>query len=135
MQVHEVMTSSPFSVTTRTTVRQAWEALQSQDVRHLPVINEERELVGMLSDRDFRAPPPGATGELLGSSGPSPNAPVAAIMTGAPLAVGQDDDVEQVIGLMLENKIGAVPVTTPEGHVIGIVSYLDLLRKLGSQLD
>jgi acetoin utilization protein AcuB len=135
MQVHEVMTSSPLSVSIRTSIRQAWEALESQDVRHLPVINEDRELVGMLSDRDFRGRPPGPLTDVLGPGQPSASAPVAAIMTAEPFAVEQDDSIQDVIELMVENKIGAVPVTTPEGHVIGIVSYLDLLRKLGPQLE
>ena len=127
MQVHEIMTTGAVSVRVRTTVGEAWEALQSLDVRHLPVIDENRELVGIVSDRDFGAPPaPALMTKLVGSSGPSPDAPVTSIMTAAPLSVEQDAEVGEVIETMLENKIGAVPVVTPEGGVI--VSYLDVLR-------
>lgn len=136
MNVYELMTPTPVSVTTRTTIRQAWDALQSLDVRHLPVVNEDRELVGIVSDRDFGAPPaPPAMEQLLGSPRRSPDAPVATIMTGAPLSVEPDDDLAEVIDLMLENKVGAVPVVSPEGRVVGIVSYLDILRRVGDAVS
>lgn len=135
MQVHELMTTSPVSIDTRTTISEAWEALQALEVRHLPVINEDRELVGIVSDRDFgTAPSPRLMTELLGEREASPRSPVTAIMTAEPLAVEQDAEVDEVIDLMLENKVGAIPVVTPENQVIGIVSYLDILRKLGAQL-
>jgi CBS domain-containing protein len=73
MQVYRVLTSSPLSVSIRISVRPTWEALQSQNVGHLPVVDEHRELVGMLSDRNFRAPP-GPISDVLGGAGPSPNA-------------------------------------------------------------
>ena len=129
-------TTSPVSIDTRTTVSEAWDALQALEVRHLPVINEDRELVGIVSDRDFgTAPSPRLMTELLGESEPSPRSPVTTIMTAEPLAVEQDAEVDEVIDLMLENKVGAIPVVTPENQVIGIVSYLDILRKLGAQLS
>lgn len=135
MQVHEVMTASPTSIGTRATVGEAWDALQSLAVRHLPIVNHDRELVGIVSDRDFAAPPvPALMTKLLGQAPPPLDAPVTTIMTAEPLCVEQDDDVDEVIDLMVENKVGAIPVVTPEGQVIGIVSYLDLLRKLGGRL-
>jgi CBS domain-containing membrane protein len=51
-------------------------------------------------------------------------------MTGEPIAVDCADEVEDAIDLMLENKVGAVPVVGLEGEVVGIVSYLDILRDM-----
>lgn len=136
MNAREVMTRTPLSVTPRTTIGQAWEALKALDVRHLPVINEDRELIGILSDRDFGVPPaPRAMEELLGEPHRRLDQPVSTIMSGDPISVDADADVREVLDLMVENKIGAVPVISPEGHVVGIVSYLDLLRRLSDTLD
>jgi acetoin utilization protein AcuB len=130
--VSDIMTRAPLSITARTTVGQAWEVLQSLDVRHLPVINEDRELVGIVSDRDFGATPYPSLPmtEMLGPRDVPLDQPVTRIMSSDVISVDQDSDVEEVIDLMLEHKIGAVPVVTPEQHVVGIVSYLDVLRAM-----
>jgi acetoin utilization protein AcuB len=131
MQVSEIMTRGPAVVTAQATVADAWDALRSLDVRHLPVVNEEQELVGIVSDRDLSAPPVSPLmDQLLGPPVPKLDAPVAAVMSASPLSVGADDDVREVVELMIDNKIGAVPVVDPEGKIVGIVSYLDVLKKI-----
>ena len=124
MQVHEVMSDDPVLVSENATLEEAWELLQNLDVRHLPVVNAARELVGMLSDRDFAARPrPSLEAiEIVGPSRIDMEKPVTGIMTSNVLAVTPEDEVQEVIDLMLENKIGSVPVTNPEGRVVGIVS-------------
>jgi len=131
MQVNEVMTPAPTVVRESTSVGEAWEMLRSLDVRHLPVVNEDRELVGILSDRDLREPPPPPLmTELLGVQPTPLEAPVATVMSASPISVDEEDDLDDVVDIMLENKIGAVPVVDPDGKVVGIVSYLDVLRTL-----
>ncbi len=136
MQVNEIMTPRPRTVSTRATVGEAWEALRELHVRHLPVVNEDREIVGILSDRDFgHMPEPPLMNELLGEHMPRLEDRVTTTMTSSPLSVDRDTDVKEVVDLMIDNKIGAVPVVDPEGHVVGIVSYLDVLRALTSELS
>jgi acetoin utilization protein AcuB len=131
MRINEIMTASPVTIRETTSIGQAWDQLRALEIRHLPVVNADGELVGIVSDRDFVTPPvPPLMVELLGSPAASLDAPVSTIMTGAPIAVEPDDDVDDAIDLMLENKLGAVPVVGPDGEVAGIVSYLDVLRGL-----
>lgn len=126
----DIMTATPVTVDTTATVRRAVELLQLFDIRHLPVVNDESELVGMISDRDLRAlsiryfvgP------EHLGDLRTALNAPVATLMSGEVLSVDANADASEVVDLMLENKIGAVPVTDAEGMLVGIISYIDVLR-------
>ena len=131
MQIEDIMTASPVTVRDSTTIGQAWEVLRTLDIRHLPVVNGEGELVGIVSDRDFASPPaPPLMTELLGTPAQSLDAPVSTIMTGEPISVEYGDEVEDALDLMVENKVGAVPVVGPEGEVVGIVSYLDILRAM-----
>lgn len=131
MIVRDVMTHNPFSISSRAPVSRAWSALRELDVRHLPVINEDRELVGILSDRDLAvAPRPSEVTEIIGPGRLQLDQPVATIMSTDVLSVGPDDDVDDAIDLMLEYKLGAVPVVTPEQRVIGMVSYIDVLRSI-----
>jgi acetoin utilization protein AcuB len=129
VSVDEIMTASPVVVRENATISEAWEVLRTLDIRHLPVVNAEHELVGIVSDRDFTTPPVApAVARLLDDRGPSLDAPIASIMTGAPISIEQDDDVREAMELMLDHKVGAIPVVEPDGNVVGIVSYLDVLR-------
>jgi acetoin utilization protein AcuB len=136
MIVQELMTAEPASVRLDTPISRAWEVLRDLDVRHLPVVNQDRELVGILSDRDLAvAPLPPLETELLGPDRHRLDQPVSTIMSADVLAVEVEDDVTEAIDLMVENKVGAVPVVDPERHVVGIISYLDVLRSLGRSLE
>lgn len=131
MIVREIMTHSPLSISSHATVSRAWSALRELDVRHLPVINEDRELVGILSDRDLAvAPRASEVTEIIGPGRLQLDQPVATIMSSDVISIGPDDEVDDAIDLMLQYKIGAIPVVTPEQRVIGMVSYIDVLRSM-----
>ena len=55
---------------------------------------------------------------------------VASFMSSDVLSVDTEADGAEIVELMLDNKIGAVPVTGENGELVGIVSYVDVLRKL-----
>ena len=128
----ELMTENPTAVRESARVREAVALFQDLDVRHLPVINAERELVGMLSDRDLRslAVPQVVDGEWIGAIQTALDARVSTLMSSDAIAVTVDAAARELIDLMLEHKIGALPVVDAEGVLVGIVSYVDLLRAL-----
>ncbi len=130
----DLMTDAPATVTPATTLRRAVEILQTLDIRHLPVVNEDGELIGMLSDRDLRALsiPYFMGSDCVGSK--ALDGRVSSIMSGDTLSVDAETDIAAVVDLMLENTIGAVPVTGEDGALVGIVSYIDILRNVPLQL-
>jgi acetoin utilization protein AcuB len=131
MQVKQIMTRDPIAIGVNTSVGRAWEMLHELDVRHLPVVDASNELVGIVSDRDFGRPP---GRRLLNDVAASPSlhmdAPVATIMTSTPESIGQHADLRAAAHLMVASKVGALPVLDEQRHLVGIVSYLDLLRAL-----
>jgi acetoin utilization protein AcuB len=134
--VSDVMTRKPTAIRHTATVKAALATMLELDVRHLPVINESHELVGMLSDRDLRGLPSGVQ-ELDDLQRPGRvdlRARVDDVMSADVKSVEPEDDVADVLELMLEHRIGAVPVVSPERHLVGIVSYLDVLRVLHREL-
>lgn len=128
MIAEELMTKKPVTVPTTAKVRDALNLMQSQEIRHLPVLNETKELVGMLSDRDLRSarlPPEAASGTSV------MDLRVSEVMSADPLSIEPDTEVGEIIDHLIENKVGAVPVVDPEtGELVGIVSYIDVLREL-----
>ena len=49
-------------------------------------------------------------------------------MTTAPIFVSPNDDLEEALELLIEQKIGGIPVVDGAEGLVGIVTYIDLLR-------
>lgn len=126
MLARDIMTKDPVVARPETPIADVVDTFADEGFRHLPVVEDE-ELVGVVSDRDVRI---FSLGQLT-LDGMSARArlrmPIAKIMTGAPLSVDPDDDVDDVIEIMVENKVGAVLVVDPDGKVVGIISTIDVL--------
>jgi acetoin utilization protein AcuB len=132
MDVESIMTRDVVTAAPNETIRSALRKLEDQEIRHLPVVDDGR-LVGMLSDRDVREhrlplmeelDNPDYADSLMEMS-------VAAVMKGGVISLSTSESVGEAIDLMIEYKVGAVPVV--DGHseeLVGIVSYIDVLRAL-----
>lgn len=127
MQVVDVMTKDPLVITRNETVGRADELMNENRIRQLPVVDGNR-LVGIVTDRDLRS-------FLAESALLEPerreralNTGVDQIMTSQPLTLSPDDDLREAVELLLEEKIGGIPVIDQGERVVGIVTYVDVLR-------
>lgn len=120
----QIMTSDVTAIRETVPVRRAVEAFEELDVRHLPVINGAHEVVGILSDRDL-APIASDRARLA--------QPVSRLMSADVLTVGLETDVDDVIDLLTEHRIGALPVVDGDGRLAGVVSYVDVLREVAKE--
>jgi acetoin utilization protein AcuB len=126
MVVDEVMTREPTTVRSRVSIREALSTLKEVDARHLPVV-DGRELVGILSDRDLLElrnvlDDPDADTSVL-------ERPVSAYMSTDLAAVDPETELAEAIDIMLERRVGALPVVQAETEIlVGIVSYVDVLK-------
>ncbi len=130
MNVEEIMTPSPERILVTDTVASAIDKLFEVDVRHLPVVDENDELIGMVSDRDLRSfsLPYMTEHESVTGSEDRTAAPISDVMQGDVISVGTDADLSEVISLMIDHKVGAIPVVDAlQGGLVGIVSYIDVL--------
>jgi acetoin utilization protein AcuB len=134
MLARDVMTRSPSTVRLEARVRDALDLMRDLHVRHIPVVNTAREVVGMISDRDLAWAD--RYEELL-----EPDRfrlalarTVADVMSSDVVTVDSEADVAEVIDAMVTQRIGAIPVVNPEGRLVGIISYVDILHALGSLL-
>jgi acetoin utilization protein AcuB len=137
LTAHDLMTEDPTTISASATLQQALRLLQMLDVRHLPGVDEEGTLVGMLSDRDVRALaiPEFVGSECVGKIQTGLQSPVSSMMSSDVISVDVEADAAEIIDLMLDQKIGAVPVVDADGTLVGIVSYMDVLRELPLDKD
>ena len=127
MKVVDVMTKDPLTVTPSETIGQADELMNGNKIRQLPVV-EDNELVGIVTDRDIRsflrASPLYEPDEREAAF----NVKIRRIMTTDPITVSPDDDLAEAVELLIEQKIGGIPVVDEAEGLVGIVTYVDVLR-------
>jgi len=130
LTVADVMTRDPLDCHPDDRVLEIAARMQQHRVRHLPVVDGDRKVLAMISDRDVRNAigdpatwmdePPIPLEELRVSGAMSE--PAVSIPPEAPLA--------DAIRRLVELEIGALPVVDERGVLLGIVSYIDVLRAL-----
>jgi CBS domain-containing protein/predicted CoA-binding protein len=128
--VGERMRRHPVTVGRGDSLESALHKMREGHFRHLPVVNEEARLVGMLSDRDIRllypslafVPRDDATEQLK-----KINVEQAAVFS--PVAILPDRPLEQAAELMLRWEISALPVVAQEDFLVGIITHSDLLAE------
>src|SRR5262245_15111952 len=127
MKVVDVMTKDPLTMSPMETIGQADDLMNTNRIRQLPVVGGKR-LVGIVTDRDIRS---FLGGSLLDSHEARERALASAvqeIMTTGPITVSPDDNLQEAVELMIEEKVGGIPVVDDTEGLVGIVTYVDVLR-------
>ncbi len=60
---------------------------------------------------------------------------VTTVMTDKPITLSPEDDLREAVELLLEEKVGGIPVVDPDVGLIGIITYVDVLRCFLEQLE
>lgn len=130
-RISHLMTPNPATIQTTTTVEEASRQMARLGLRHLPVVDHQGRLVGMLSDRDLRGPMVGATAPAA----PSPTSEIGFLMARDLVTAKADDELGAVARRIVDRRIGAVPIVDERGVPVGIVSYVDVLRRLADDAE
>ena len=109
------------------------EKFRQKNIRHLPVVDSEGKLLGLITQRDlFRTVSPHK--DLEGAEHYDPETLDAFILKRAmisdPSTLGPDDTLLQAVELMASFKYGCIPIVDKEKKVIGIVTEIDVLKLL-----
>ena len=137
MIARDLMTPDPTTVTPETSVAEAWDLMRVLDVRHIPVV-EGQTLVGMVSERDLIRVD---MASIFASEGADVlrqelATPVVKIMSADVISVDTETDLDDVVSLLIEHKVGALPIVRPGTRdVVGILSYIDVLKAVQSSLQ
>ncbi len=128
------MSGNPAAIDLQATLAEALSTMAQRRIRHLPVVDTDRKVVGMLSLNDLRAALPG-----LGPLAPETNAEwpaethakrVREFMTPAPHTIRAQDALSQAADRMADTRVGALPVVDDDGRLVGLISETDALRAL-----
>lgn len=137
MTALDLMTPNPITASPQATLAEVWDLMRDLEIRHVPVV-EHGALVGMLSDRDLsrldftRV----AAFEAADALRQELSTPIVKVMNSDVIAIEPDTELSEIIELLVENRVGALPVVRVGGReVVGIVSYIDVLRAIQDRLE
>ncbi|PJF22225.1 MAG: hypothetical protein CUN56_07085 [Phototrophicales bacterium] len=128
--IKEYMTTDVISATPDMPITTAHQIMKKNRIRRLPVLDEQGNLVGMVTIGDIReASPSGATTlsiwelNYLWSQ-----LTVKDVMSHKVLTVRQDEPMINAAQIMLDNKVSGLPVLDESGKIVGIVTESDVFR-------
>ena len=135
--VRQIMTSDVVTIGPERLVADAAELMETHGVRHLPVIDDDELLVGIVTDNDIREAE--TAGSVLSSYEPDVDPrwlTVADIMTTDVVTISPDTTVGELARVLIRHKIGGTPVVVPDAkypsrnHLAGIVTETDIFTML-----
>ncbi len=122
MQVSDYMTPDPFVVSCREPVADLVDLLRRHGIHQIPVVDEDRRIVGIITERDIR------TAARRRKPAASQQRAVD-VMTREVVTVTPGTSLDEAVETLCRERFGALPVVVG-GHVVGILSSRDLLRRL-----
>jgi CBS domain-containing protein len=131
VMVREWMTSPVLSVSPLTSISSAHQIMKENGIRRLPVV-ENDQLVGIVTIGDVReaSPSEATTLSIWELNYLWARLTVEKVMTREVITVKPEDLIIDAAELMLEHKIGGLPVVSSKGKLVGILTESDIFRML-----
>ena len=130
VRVRDLMTTTVVTLFAEQTLPLAEDIMRYKHLRHLPVVDDARRLVGLVSHRDI------LRAQISGLVGFTPeqrrarqdHVKISQIMTRDVWTTTPDTQADRAGTLLLDHSFGCLPVTEPDGTLVGIVTERDFLR-------
>ncbi len=130
MRVNQIMTYQIQTVLADDALGYLSDIFEKVSYHHLPVIDENNILIGIISDRDVTANLSPFTGTDLEKERDLKLLKQTAgdIMSVDPVTVTQSSTIETASILLLEHNFSCLPVINDEGTIVGLLTWKDLLN-------
>ena len=127
MKISNYMSTEVVTANLKDGLRQTFYRMRERDIRHMPVLDDDESIVGVISDRDLRRPDWVDDEQNVAHYYLLDNAhKVEDAMTRDPWVVHPGDPIQSAVDLVLKHRIGALPVVGEERKLVGMISYWDV---------
>jgi acetoin utilization protein AcuB len=129
MLVKERMTRNPITVRPDLPVTEAQALMKRERIHHLPVLDRDDRLIGIVTEKDllYASPSPATTLSVYEMTSLLSKLKVEKVMSQKLITVGEDVPIEEAARIMADSSIGGLPVM--RGRVlVGIITESDLFR-------
>ena len=121
-----LMKKNIYTLPPETPIFEAWKFFCKHRFRHVPIVNQSGSLVGILSDRKIL--------EELAQINPKPNhaspSTINDIMVTHVLTAHPDTEVTMIAKIMINERVGAMPIVDDNNQLVGIMTRTDIVRTL-----
>ncbi len=131
MFVSRSMTRGVITVDPEASIFEAQDIMAKNNIRHLPVVEGDQRLIGIVTDRDIRSALPYSYFKKLLSQAEKEKLSglkVGDIMSKEPISISPTYTIQDALLVIQNSKVGALPVIDEDRRVTGIISVRDLLR-------
>jgi CBS domain-containing protein len=128
-RVRDFMTTEPTTLRDDDRLREAVELVMVRQIRHIPVLNARDQLVGIVTDRDIKRTLPSPLSSTAREEYEAllETTAIGRVMSPNPITVEADADVADAVQILVQSRIGGLPVV--EGDtLVGIFTERDALR-------
>ena len=126
VDVKAIFSKNLITISETASLAEAETLMSKNKIRHLPVTNQNSNIVGILSRTDFSA--------LKHVEADTQKLKVKSFMTSPALAIANKTSVKTLVDIMMAKKISSVLVTD-NNTIVGIVTTEDLLKLLAQNID
>lgn len=130
MFVRDRMSSPATTVTPNTPYQEALRLMRERKFRRLPVVDADQKLVGIVSERDLlhASPSPATSLSVWEMNYLLSKLKVEQLMTSKVVVVSPDTPLEEAARLMVEHRVGGLPVVDPQHRVVGVITETDIFK-------
>lgn len=131
MTIERRMTLNPVTISPDASVVEASELMKKEKVHRLPVLDKDKKLVGVISEKDilFASPSPASSLSIHEMAYLLSQLTVRKLMTKNPVTISKDVPVEEAARIMVDGDLSCLPVVEGD-RLVGIVSKSDLFKIL-----
>ncbi len=129
--LQEIMVSRVIAIREDEPFSRVEEIFREKRIRHLPVVNRDFKLVGIISQRDlFRITPPRKDdeGKLIYDKDILDGYILKNVMTKNPFSLTPNNTAADALLAMVDKKFGCIPIVDQFKTLVGIVTQVDMLR-------
>ncbi len=131
MIIADRMKKNPATASPDMSISDASAKMKAEKVHRLPVLDDSKHLVGVISEKDIllAAPSPASTLSTYEINYLLSKLKVKNIMSRNPVTITKETTIEEAVKLMVDNDLSCLPVME-DGYLSGIVSKSDLFKIL-----
>lgn len=129
MLIRERMTHNPVTIRETTSLHDALKIMRENKVRRLPVLDKQGKLIGIVSEKDllYASPSPATSLSVWEVNYLVSKITVSDLMTRNVITVCEDCPIEEAARIMVDNKIGGLPIVRGD-QLVGIITETDLFK-------
>jgi CBS domain-containing protein len=119
----DVMTQDPACCSATDTITKVAGLMKQHDVGSVPVVEADKRLVGIVTDRDLVV-------KVVAAGKHTDQTAVQEAMTPNPASCKEDDDLDFALKLMKERQVRRMPIVDAGGRLIGIIAQADVATRV-----